>query len=198
MPAKTKETAGVGFEKSMAQLRDIPLLPDKTVALVEETAATVGNTKVLAYGINKAIHTYFDCFGTRRMKYQEVLKNLIVSLENICALHSAELEVSAIHMEDALRQLGVIPAIKKSSSLLDLDPDTMSTAKDFVLVTSVWRKNGGRSTWKQDRRVLLSIAREHQHELDRACEAIRTTQSIRGPFVAVMDSLAVPLAAGAL
>lgn len=198
MPAKAKKTAGAGFDKSMTQLRDLPLLPDKTYALVEKTAETVGNTDVLAFGINKVMHSYYELFVSRRMKYEDVLKVLCVSLENICALHSTELEVSAIHMEDALRELGVLPRKITSVSLLDVDPETLRAAKDFVLVASVWRKNGGRSTWKRDHKLLMSIVRDHQHELDRACDAIRATQSISGPFVAAMDSVPTPLVTGAL
>lgn len=194
---KRKNQSESGFEKSLTQLRDIPLLPPETITLVETTATTVGNTDVLAYGINNATSTLINNFGNYKIKYEESLLRLRVSLENICLLHSAELEVSAMHMVESLRLLKVLP-VNRAVSLLEVDEDTLRLAKDYVRVTSVWRKNGGRSTWKQDSRLLMKITKAHQHEIDRACDAIISSKSISGPFVAIMDSLSKPLALGAL
>lgn len=193
-PRKTKPRGGL--EASLLKLGEIDGLPPEIIERVKQTAETVGNTMVFSYSLNVPIKTFESYMLAYRMKFEKLIGPLCAGIENACLLHSPELEISASHME---KELVRIKLLKNGESLLGADPEVLETARKYVQLASVWRANGGRSTWNgMDRETLRMILEAHGHELPRALDAIRATRSISAPFVAAMDSLATPLAQGAL
>lgn len=193
IPQKVKEK---GLQGSLLKLKDIPSFPPETYLLVEETAARVGNTVVLSYSLNAAISSFYGNISAYRMNYDKAMVILRTAVENSCVLHSVDLEVSASHMEKELVNLKVMD---KKQRLLEADPATLDFARKYVRLASFWRKNGGKGSWKgPERRILKDIVDVHGDELHRVFAAISATRSVSAPFIAAMDSVATPLAQGAL
>lgn len=192
VPKKVKEK---GITGSLLKLEDIPQFPSETLLLVKKTAEDVGNTDVLSYGLNGAMSSFYGNIGAYKMDYQKALHILKVLIENVCVLHCPELKVSAVHMHGELQKLKIT---SKRESLLEADADTLAFAHRYVSLASCWRENGGRNSWKTDSKTLKYILDHHGDSMAQVHEAIKATRSIHAPFIAAMDSVATPLALGAL
>jgi len=186
-----------GLSVPLLKLAEVKGLPPRLYSLVEETAARVGNTDVLAYSINSIMSTYSTNTIGYKIKYEKAQEMLRIAIEDACTLHCSELEISAVHMEMELRRLNVLTTKK---SLTEVDDETRAFSRSYVKLASFWRKNGGRNSWRNvpDRLIMKSLIEEHGNEMDRVFAAIKATRSITAPFVAAMDSVPTPLEQGAL
>lgn len=193
---KKKKITEKGLHGSLLKLADIPKLPAETYRLVEETAARVGNTDVLSYSINAVVSTYVGNVGGYKMDPDKAMSILCIALEQSCYLHSPELEISATHMTFELKKLGVLTSRKR---FLEETEEKQSFSRNYVRLASFWRKHGGGRSWRgTDAEIMKRLIVEHGDDLDRVFAAIAATRSIQAPFVAAMDSVATPLALGAL
>lgn len=181
---------------ALERLRNAIKIAPSTMAMVEKTLASEVSIPVFTFSLNAVFHDWYRDIKDKRADFKKINRHARTTVENICLLsHCEELDISLSNFWPLLDKVDLL---KKGQHVSKMSPEVLHITRSFIRVLSVWRVNGGSSTWRKDAPMVLEYVKQYQDNVDSLIDAIKASGSISGRLVGTLDNVPTPVLEGAL